>query len=361
MNDHCICTIIAKNYISFARTLCDSFLENHPSGRCFALVTDETDGYIDPSAEKFEILSPAVLKIPNWPDFTFKYNITELATALKPYLLEHLLQKEGLDRILYLDPDILVLQQLTTLFKLLDDRDVVLTPHLDTDYPDDGYLPNDAFIMKSGIYNLGFIGVRNSSNSLNFLCWWQRKLYDRCVIDHAAGYFVDQKFIDYALPLFDGFKVVPDPGYNVAYWNLHSRSIGWSGSEWTCNGNALYFFHFSGFKLAAPDQISKHQTRYQMAALPDLHILFQSYISLLQGNGYVETSVWPYTFNTYRNGTRLLPKLKRLYLYFRREPLSDPFGKNNFSIIYAISPSIFHFMLKRGRELASKVFSSLFG
>ena len=48
-----ICTIIAKNYVAQARVLARTFLELHPGSRCYVLVIDEFDGYLDPSAEAF--------------------------------------------------------------------------------------------------------------------------------------------------------------------------------------------------------------------------------------------------------------------------------------------------------------------
>jgi lipopolysaccharide biosynthesis glycosyltransferase len=155
-----ICTIIAKNYLSFARTLCHSFLQNHPDGVCYVLIIDEFDGYLDRDREKFEIISINDLGIARLTEFCFKYDITELSTAVKPYLLKYLLDEKGMDELLYLDPDILVTAPLDLLFGELQQNDIILTPHLDKDYPEDGCLPNDAHIMLSGVFNLGFIGVR---------------------------------------------------------------------------------------------------------------------------------------------------------------------------------------------------------
>jgi len=194
-----ICTIIAKNYISFARTLCNSFLEQHPDGVCYVLIIDEAKGYIDGEKEKFEVVSLDDLNIRNQREFCYKYNITELSTAVKPYLLKYLIDVKSINKILYLDPDILITNPLSILFDELDKHDIILTPHLDKDYPDDGLKPSDSNIMVSGTFNLGFIGVRKSENVNQFLLWWQVKLYDKCVTDFALGYFVDQKFIDYAI------------------------------------------------------------------------------------------------------------------------------------------------------------------
>ena len=81
-----ICTIIAKNYISFARTLCDSFLKYNENGKCFVLIIDDIENYVILEKENFEIIRIEELKIPNLREFCFKYNITELSTAVKPYL-----------------------------------------------------------------------------------------------------------------------------------------------------------------------------------------------------------------------------------------------------------------------------------
>ena len=297
-----ICTIIAKNYIAFARTLCSSFLEHHADSKCYVLIIDEFEGYIDAANENFEIIKIEELGIQKLREFCFKYNITELATATKPYLLKHLFDTEGMESLLYLDPDILVTNTLGKLYGELERSDIILTPHLDKDYPDDDKLPQDSNIMMSGIYNLGFIGVRNCENVSNFLIWWQGKLYDKCVVETCIGYFVDQKFIDLAMVLFKGITVIYDTGYNVAYWNIHSRNIHKEGDVWMCNDGLLYFYHFSNYKPEKPNVLSGHQTRFDLYNTPGLHELFITYTNLLRQNGYDTTKQWPYGYESYSNG-----------------------------------------------------------
>jgi hypothetical protein len=43
-----ICTIIARNYLPFARVLATSFIEHNPGGRVAVLVIDDVDGDVDP-------------------------------------------------------------------------------------------------------------------------------------------------------------------------------------------------------------------------------------------------------------------------------------------------------------------------
>ena len=328
-----ICTIIAKNYISFARTLCSSFLAHHPGGKCYVLIIDEYEGYIDAAKENFEIIRIEELGIPVLTEFCFKYNVTELATAAKPYLLKHLFDSEGMDRILYLDPDILVTHSLDNLYGALDKSDIIVTPHLDKDYPDDGMGPNDSHIMRSGIFNLGFIGVRKCENVNNFLVWWQRKLYDRCVVDPCAGYFVDQKFIDFAMVLFRNIMIIHDTGYNVAYWNIHSRNIHKEGDVWMCNDGLLYFYHFSNYKPEKPNVLSGHQNRFNLKDIPGLHELFLTYTQLLRSNGYDSAKQWPYGYGNYTSG-KAIGEIDRI-IFRKMVPsgtLENPFNLENYPI-----------------------------
>jgi hypothetical protein len=327
-----ICSIVAKNYIAFARTLSRSFLEHHPGGRCFVLIVDDTAGFVNPAEEPFELVTFDRLNIPGVKVLAMKYDITEFSTSVKPYLLEYLFREHQLEKLLYLDPDILVTASLDALFGELDSGDMILTPHLDQDYPDDGQLPNDSHIMRSGIFNLGFIGLRHCENAMKFLKWWQVKLYDRCLVDPWKGYMVDQKFLDYAFPLFSGFRVVRDTTYNVAYWNIHSRRLSQVDRQWFCNGQPLKFFHFSNYKPERPEQISGHQTRFTLSERRDLKVMFQHYHELLLENGYDETVRWPYSWGTYNNGRRVSHSAR---LYFRNHPdlhnLEDPFDYAGYS------------------------------
>jgi hypothetical protein len=324
------CTIIAKNYVAFARTLAQSFLSLHPGYRFYVLVVDDFEGHLNPSEECFEIVRLSELNIPNLPGFCFKYNVKELCTAAKAHLLEYLLREKAVGQLLYLDPDILVTNRLDALYERLDTSDIVLTPHLDANYPDDDLLPDDGYILRAGQFNLGFIGVNAGDNARSFLEWWKPKLYKKCIVDLLGGYFVDQKFIDFVPLFFENIFVEKGLGYNVAYWNLHSRRVGREGDAWTCNGDPLYFFHFSGHTPGS-HEISSHVpgslARHRLSNRPDLRELFAEYDRLLIGNGQKEASAWGYTFERFRTGERIPDNVRRYYLNLPAGGggLGDPF------------------------------------
>lgn len=312
-----ICTIIAKNYIAFARTLAQSFLSFHPDNKCFVLIVDDFEGYINPADECFEVIKLADLGIPNLRSFCFQYDIKELCTAVKADLLEYLISEKSIDQLLYLDPDILVTGSFDGLFERLRTYDIVLTPHLDTDYPDDDFLPDDGWILRAGLFNLGFIGVNSSENARLFLNWWKSKLYKNCVVDVMNGYFVDQKFIDFVPLYFRNVFIEKNVGYNVAYWNVHSRLLSKNNGHWLCNSEALYFFHFSGYP--APERgaisvyVSNCSSRYEFSNRPDLQQIFSHYKNLLIRNGHKRARSWPYTFAYFKTGEPIPNELRAYY------------------------------------------------
>src|SRR6266550_3930177 len=101
-----ICTIIAKNYVAYARVLAESFRQHHPDGRCFTLVIDDIAGYLDPAQEPFELITPDQLDLRGFEHMAGRYEVLELSTAVKPGLLRYLLHDRGLEKVAYLDPDI---------------------------------------------------------------------------------------------------------------------------------------------------------------------------------------------------------------------------------------------------------------
>ena len=113
-----------------ARVLATSFLSHHPGGRMFVLVLDDNLGELDGN-EPFEVLHLDELAIEPAELHTMAacYSVMELATAVKPWLLETLLRR-GTPSVLYLDPDIQVFHSLKELSDLAEEHNIVLTPHV---------------------------------------------------------------------------------------------------------------------------------------------------------------------------------------------------------------------------------------
>ena len=300
MNQTCIFTIVSRNYLHYARTLMNSVAEFAPGAQRIVGLCDER-GDFDFSGENFDILDLQDLDIPLKEKFIFRYTILELNTAIKPYIISALF-RQGYEKVIYFDPDIRVYRSLSPMLALLDEHQMLLTPHL-TGPLDDDKLPSELNILVSGSYNLGYIGLRNTADMRQFASWWEKKLYTDCVVDLPRGLFVDQKWMDLAPGMYPGVHIERDPGWNVAYWNLKHREVEAADGDYSVNGEPLLFFHFSGFSGDAR-LLSKHQDRYtKQSAGPAVEALCADYARELSDNGEAETRKLPYHYGYFADGT----------------------------------------------------------
>jgi len=292
------CTIVTRSYVPFARVLATSFLNKHPSGTLTALVFDAEVGEIE--GEPFEVWTPDDLRLSpsEFRRMAMIYNALEFSTALKPFLLERLL--DGSDQpVTYFDADIQVFAPLGDIDHRARDSEIVLTPHLLSPITRDGQLPSEASILKAGVYNLGFLALgRNHA----MLPWWQDRLRRHCLADSDDESFVDQRWIDFVPGLWDHW-ILRDAGCNVAYWNVDQRTVAHDGAGYTVDGHALRFFHFSGYSPDRPDELSRYQTRTTLRDHPTLARLCDDYGRRLLDAGFDEFRDVPYRYGATGGGT----------------------------------------------------------
>lgn len=307
------CTIIARNYLPHARVLARSFTMHHEKSGFHVLVIDDENAATGYEDEPFTALGPYDIGVERAElhRMAMIYDVKELSTALKPYLLRRLLADS--DEVAYFDPDIEIFASLEDLADLARERGIVLTPHVTTPIPRDGRLPDDRMILQAGVYNLGFIAVGLAAR--DFLEWWSERLARDCVIDVPRALFVDQRWVDFVPALFP-HHVLRDPGSNVAYWNLFERAVGSSEGRYTVNGLPLRFFHFSGFDPGRPGFLSSHTgdlPRMQVTDDAAIAELCRSYAEALYANGYTQRGDPPYGWNYFADGTRIDGALRAVY------------------------------------------------
>ncbi len=279
-------TICSNNYLAHAKTLGDSFLEFHPDIKFIIGLVDKFDLEFDYSFfSAFDIILVEDIAVPNFEELIEKYNITELNTAVKPSYLQHLFKEYNAKKVLYIDPDVIVMSSFNEVFDILDSKNIVITPHMCSPI-DDEFGPNDYDVLGGGVYNLGFIGLSEYEQVKTFIDWWNYRVVKYGYNSPQNGMFYDQLWIHYVPCFFDNYHVLKHLGYNMANWNLHEREITFQDDvNFIINGNySLRFFHFSGYKFQKPDVISGYQTRYDFNSRPDLLPLFNMYLSKLKGN-----------------------------------------------------------------------------
>lgn len=298
-------TICSKNFTAYARTLFASVRQNHPDAELYMFLCDDVDSGYDPSQLPFSTVTLDKLEIPDLQGMSHRYNITEFNTAIKPYAFTHLFKKLGRDKVVYLDPDILVLTPLQEIIEAFDGgAECVLTPHLLE--PAEHAEMSDNKMLLFGIYNMGFVAFRNTLEVVKVIDWWARRLEFGCVIKLEEGLFVDQKWADLFPAFIKRTTILHHPGYNVAYWNLSQRTVKLVDGLWTANGQPLRFVHFSGNHLDDPIVFSRHSATITRDTIGDLRQLHDRYRQLLLDNGHSEYAKLPYSFNWHgANGVNL--------------------------------------------------------
>lgn len=306
-----VCTIAARNYLPFVRVLADS-VQKH-GDRLSVFFTDDPDG-MGGGELSYCVLTSDDLGIDRseYLRMAAMYDVTELATAVKPWVLSAL-RRRGAEAAIYLDPDIAVFAPLADLSDLARRHGIVLTPHAPNGLPRDDKFPEERSILAAGIYNLGFLAVGASGD--RFLEWWRERLRRHCVNDVTNMHFVDQRWVDFVPGMFEHL-ILRDPGCNAAYWNLHGRTVELDPSRgYRIDGASLRFFHFSGYSPDSPHLLSKHQLgqpRVLLSEHPAVRMLCDWYRGQLLAHGWDGRSQ-SYGWGRLGDGTALDPRMRRLY------------------------------------------------
>ena len=168
---HIVFTICSNNYFAQAIVLGKSLAASNPQCTFYVCVADCKVRDVDYSTVQ-NVLFADELLIPTFEQMVQKYSIVELNTAIKPYMFSYLFQKEyDCDMVTYLDPDIYVYKSVELIESLIKDSNFILTPHTTSPYPLDGNIPNEEDILNTGIYNLGYISIRNNEEGKKMVHW----------------------------------------------------------------------------------------------------------------------------------------------------------------------------------------------
>ncbi len=340
-------TITAKNYMGMALTAAQSYLRHNPESKFYICILDGMDEIELPKLKKLVYVCPSdFLQDELIRNLAMKYNITEFATCVKPFLFKHLMDIESSSEILvYLDPDFYILDNLSEIFDEDVESTLYLTPHLlypsinfDHTYPEYKHL-------WEGIFNLGFCGIRakNRTSADMILNWWSKRLEDHCYADSDDGLHTDQKWMDYAPVYFEkDLHIVRNDGVNVAHYNLNERILSKQSDKIISNGRRLLIFHFSGFDFK--NKLLTKRSDFTIDSLSFrqvLQALMDEYSAELVKNEYSKFHKIKYKYNYFEDGSAVSPFVRRLYRSSRFvKSTEDPFKMRSEFFIVVRSKNI---------------------
>ena len=124
---------------------------------------------------------------------------------MKPYFSS--IASRGYDVAVFLDPDILVLGDLSSVVSKAADHAITLTPHLLSPLAGRDRAARELNILQSGTFNAGFVGVSRGDIACRFLRWWQERTAEDCSHRVMDGVYFDQRWLDLAPALFEDVSV----------------------------------------------------------------------------------------------------------------------------------------------------------
>ena len=330
-----IFTSAAVNYLPKVRMLCRSIKRHHPEAMVHLALADERPSWLSAENEPFDsIIEIPQLGIADLRKWTFMHSIVELATAIKPFALSHLLAQPGCERVLYFDPDMVLFSRVDDILAQLDDGNVAITPHqTKPERTLEAVIDNEITSLKMGVFNLGFVGVSNTEEGRRFAQWWADRCYHFCRAEVANGLFTDQKWINFAPIFFDGVKIIKSSRHNVATWNLTTRTmVGDGATGFRVDGEPLGFYHFTGFDSGA-HRIMAVKNAGGNASVQEL---IGWYERETQFDDRDPASQWPWAFSRFTDGTRIEPHHRWVYRdrHDLQDAFADPFDATSDGVTY---------------------------
>lgn len=337
-------TIVARNYLAYARTLCDSLKSVHPEATLYVIVCDSVGPGEIIDIEGASVVPVTDLGIPAFRRMAFRYSVMELSTAVKPYVFNWLFETADIEAAIYLDPDIWVTGRMDRFATLLESgASAVLTPHILSPL-NDGFHPEERTFLQAGVYNLGFIAINNSIEGRRLAKWWSERLERGAVVDIPKGLFTDQKWADLMPSLFADVHIFRSPAPNIAYWNIFERKVTEREGTWFCGDEPVMFFHFSGADPKRPGKFSKHQDRYTLETVGPIKQIYLRYLESLEHNDYDLARSIPYGFGYFNGGTKIHNCMR---CYFRElldgkssANVDDPFEQYGVSYFNSLERSL---------------------
>ena len=273
-----VCTIIAKNYLAYARVLARSFARA-PPGRALPRARHRRHRGLHRRRRTSRSSSSrsTELEIERFERMAALYDVLELSTAVKPWLLRHLLDARGATARRLPRPRHAALRAARRDVRALCastascsrphnlGADAARRPQAErAGHPDRGRLqPRLRRASTPGAF----------ADAL--LDWWAERLETDCIVDPERGFFVDQRWMDFAPGHGRDFHLLRDPGFNVAYWNLPRAPVA-RATATLVRSTATPAAASSTSAASTPrarDQLSKHQDRIQLGDAPGLREL----------------------------------------------------------------------------------------
>ncbi len=246
MPNRVYCTCFDLNYLSRGLALYHSLQRQEPGSRLWVLCLDQAchqiltrlalPNLLPVSLTNFEGADPKVAATRS------DRSLIEYYFTCTPAWLVYVMQREASSEwVTYLDGDLFFYDSPEKIFGELEKAAFGIIPHR--------YTPKIEHMRKYGVYNVGWVGVRNDPDGVAAVKWWREKCIEWCY-DYVDGErFADQGYLQQLLARFSRVQVIENIGANLAPWNIGNYRVEFrDGKVLVDSAYPLIFFHFQGLK-----------------------------------------------------------------------------------------------------------------
>jgi hypothetical protein len=299
------CTIATTSHLYRAKVLAISLKIYYPEAQFILCLVEKKTELDEPTRMCFDdVVFPSDFGIQHIRSQLFGYEANEACCSLKGELMSYVINRFPNEPFLiYLDSDIRIYSRMVEIEQALKDHTIILTPH-QLGSPD----PDSKFF---GIYNTGFLALRQSEDTNRFLAWWKSKLRLHCYIDRKHNIFLDQSWLN-ELPTSIKPYILKHPGYNVAFWNLYEANRKFSLSQqgaYLVGGAPLRFVHFSRLF----DSLAKAVKAYRGEGADIIKSLLYDYMVEIESTGLQQMISTPWSYHFYEDGQKISKRARECY------------------------------------------------
>ena len=279
------CTIVDKKYLPFGRALLDSLRATTSSEFTlfFLCLDDESFDSLENEAsiqriklsevEDFNQLSPDYKK--NKP-----YN--EYCWSLASTFCRHLLEKEKVPHILYIDSDILFYQDVQIVYNEIKDSSIGIIRHR-----------HNTSLSPDGEFNVGIVYFNNDEDGRSCAKWWNETMLLEKRPDLAT--IGDQKYLEEFPKIYGDSVAILDKTFaHGAPWNFRLYCYDTYPSKgtiiWGDKEQPLVFNHFSRLSIneetgdISPTSgwYADHTFNFEIFKMPVVRHFYMDYLSKIK-------------------------------------------------------------------------------
>lgn len=172
-----------------------------------------------------------------------------------------LLEKQKVQRLMYLDVDMLFFGGPEPVFEEIGSQQIALTPHR--------FPPRLQHLVVNGLFNVGVVYV--TLGAVECIRRWAIQCIDWCYHRHEHGQFAEQRYLDEWPALWNAYSI-QHKGFNLAPWNQEQYAYSKQDRQLYVDGDPLVLYHFHhGLKPGYPlvSLVKAHIYRPYRLALAD--------------------------------------------------------------------------------------------